>query len=572
MPRNYAPIKENKEWTWRTNPRTVDRMLDRFRNFAKLEGRIYNSQTKSIYSKAVNYNSQTRGRDAEAQARQDKSTFEMFGLAYIDEEDKIKITDVGRIFLDEEQKELWSNLFLRQLMKFQVPNYTQSTNRYSDFKIFPLKLILDLLTELGSLSYYEIGLVCFNTLTNTKKDLDKAVSIINEFRSMLLPGEIRANIERVFNQLYVKYWGYNPRSVIDKARPFSVFLEYTNLFVLSGRGNFTKIRIREFFKKQADEIRDFNFIINDEYSSLSFFDLLGNPNYPKLPYEVPEKLKEIIIYKSSNLELEKIDTTQIIPINEITELQKIDVKIDNILLKQQKKKYKEIISKTVEERITILDGLVNIEENEDGINLPALKLEEFTWKSLIALEGTHEVKENFKLNPDLSIKNFAHGYGNTPDIELYNQNYIFIVEVSLTKGKGQLESEGIPVLDHINKFIKVKTGKKLSKTEEESLKDTMIKPTDARKIIGIFVAREVDDRVLRQFYFAGKTQVYDDLINVVPFNLKQYVTLISFCYKNNVPALEFEKLMDRLSENINKTKDYSEWIKMNELELKTFLS
>lgn len=573
MPRNYSPIKENKEWTWRTNPRTVDRMLERLKVFSKFEGKKYNLQTKKQYSQLVNFSTQERGEDTGAQARQDKSTFEMFGLAYVDDNNKIVITNVGKLFLNKNNVGMWQNLFLKQLTKFQVPNYTQKIERYSDFHIFPIKLILDLLVKLDYLNYYEIGLVCFNTLTNSDEDLQKAVALIKKYRSLLPSGEKRENAERIFKQLYKESWGYFPRSALDKSRPFSVFLEYTNLFSLSGRGNFTKIRVRNFFKKQAEEIRNFEFVFQDDYKVTSFFDNLGNPSYPQLPFEVPKKLKEIILDKIQHVEVEKIDTSKIKTTKNLAELQKFDVQIDNILLKQQKQKYRNIISKESQERYLIVEELNIIDQDPNSINLPSLKLENLVWKSLIALEGkTHEVRENFKLNPDLSIKNYAGGQGNTPEIEFYNQHYIFIVEVTLLRGTVQHNVEGMSVLDHVHKFIKVKAGKKLSKPEIKSLKSSLIKPNDSRKIIGVFIARDVNERVIKQFYISGKSAVLGDKVPVIPFNLKEYIEIVYHCYKKNIPALEFEKLIERLAENIKKTDNYEQWKERSNSEIIKFLS
>lgn len=573
MPRHYAPISENKEWTWRTNPRTCDRMFERLKVFAQFEGKKYNLQTKKQYSQLVNFNTQERGEDVGAQARQDKSTFEMFGLAYVDEDDKIVITKVGKMFLDEENADLWQHLFIKQLAKFQVPNYTQGTQRYADFHIFPLKLILDLIAKLDYLNYYEIGLVCFNTLKNSEEDLRKAVTLIKKYRSLLPSGEKRENSERVFKQLYRETWGYSPRSALDKSRPFSVFLEYTGLFSLSGRGNFTKIRVRDFFKKQAEEIRNFEFEFDDEYKSISFFKKLGDPSHPQLPFEIPTKLKEIILDKTQHLEIEKVDISKIKATTNLAELQEIDVRVDNILLKQQKQKYRAVISKTTEERTAIVEELSIIDQDPNSINLPSLKLENSVWKSLIALDGaTHEVKENFKLNPDLSIKNYAGGQGNTPEIEFYNQHYIFAVEVTLLRGTAQHSAEAMSVLDHVHKFIKVKMGKKLSKPEIESLKSSFVKPNDSRKIIGVFVAREVDERVIRQFYLSGKSPVLGDEVPVVPFNLNEYVQIVAHCYEKGIPALEFEKLIEKLAGNIKETEDYEQWKRKNKAEISSFLS
>ena len=138
-------------------------------------------------------------------------------------------------------------------------------------------------------------------------------------------------------------------------------------------------------------------------------------------------------------------------------------------------------SKTEEAREEIIDKFVDIlEGNED---MAALWLECNTWKSLVAINGDHYVKRNFKIEEDLSPKAFAPGIGNTPDMELYKNGYILIPEVSLMTGVRQWEHEGSSVIEHVFKYI-------------EQYQD--------KRVFGIFISSSMNVRTLWQFYILNR--------------------------------------------------------------------
>src|SRR5690554_8239626 len=62
----------------------------------------------------------------ESNARQDKAIYELLGLAYINNKGKIKITEVGKEILINENKR--DEIMLRQLLKYQYPNYVNNSS------------------------------------------------------------------------------------------------------------------------------------------------------------------------------------------------------------------------------------------------------------------------------------------------------------------------------------------------------------------------------------------------------------------------------------------------------------
>ena len=61
---------------------------------------------------------------------------------------------------------------------------------------------------------------------------------------------------------------------------------------------------------------------------------------------------------------------------------------------------------------------------------------------------------NFTIEEDLSPRFFAPGKGNTPDMELYKDDYVIVPEVSLMTGVLQWEHEASSVIDHILNIMK----------------------------------------------------------------------------------------------------------------------
>lgn len=118
-------------------------------------------------------------KDAESHIRQEKATYELYGFAYVDDNGIIHMTKVGKEILNNVEKR--DEIMLRQLLKYQFPNYVNSDNRYENMHVFLMEIILKMLDELGSLNRYEaaISLIFCCQI----EEIKKAIEIVKTYRA-----------------------------------------------------------------------------------------------------------------------------------------------------------------------------------------------------------------------------------------------------------------------------------------------------------------------------------------------------------------------------------------------------
>ncbi|MFW6009449.1 MAG: AlwI family type II restriction endonuclease, partial [archaeon] len=390
-----------------------------------------------------------------------------------------------------------------------------------------------------------------------------------------------------FNQLADKY--YRPDINLNKVSSHLTtmdalfrFLEYTSLFIQSGRADYTTISFRKIAKEKINLLlNEYEFVFNENWDSLSFFDVFGDPYTYPLPWDLEDKLYRITL---SDLKEIKDRVNR----HDIEEDNKFLVEIENLLNKLKQNKddteklhrisdkvrdltvsvnediYINITSKKDEKRLEILEKFSDIIEEKSTETSLALWFENVTWKSLIALNGTHFVKRNFKIEPDLSPRFFAPGMGNTPDVELYNNDFIIIAEVSLTTGTQQWKAEGGSVVDHINSFLKVKIG------NNGEQKGNVVKG-DKRELIGLFIAKSINNRIMWLFHALNNNSWLNQAIPIIPLKLEDYLKIIKKLYTDDIKAIYFEKFLWTLHREAKACDTVDEWQKSIAKRLNNFI-
>ena len=439
-------------WSWRTKPRSVVRTIQWFKNFAKLENKNWDKKNKGIdiRGQAIHpvrreyvynahkdedenlsemlYEDYVSGlfdiTETESNARNDKATFEFFGFGYVDQNGIIKSTDVGKLI---ENDRFDNENFIKQLLKMHFPSQATDIGKsIPEGKcIFPFEIILRILSKFQYVNRYEMGFIfgC-NDIT----EIDKVYEAIDEFRKKYnnLSNKMnKSECEKIFSEIYIKIYNVEPNVntlCVDYADAINRSLLYTGLFDLSGRGNYTKVRIADHAKKKVELlIQKYKFVKVDAENIEDYMKWYGSANNIILPWENKDERKELIY--------EKIILLQ----NKISEYQnKYSIEIDkniNEYIDRMKKTIKNNDLKLLEQ--DLIQEIINLNEQvfikytsqyeqtrkeilekfNDIINgnedMAALWLECNTWKSLVAINGEKNVKRNFTIEEDLSPKFFA---------------------------------------------------------------------------------------------------------------------------------------------------------------------
>lgn len=574
-------------WFWRTKPRSIIKTVHWFPYFAELQGKNWdeisihksNFTKKAVHPVRRNYiyqahkdedsslsnisyedyvSGQMDKKETESNGRNDKTTFEFFGFGYVNKDGIICNTEVGNLIVqglfDQEH-------YLKQLLKVRIPNLIHKTkDKDPDAGVFPFQLVLTALKHFESLNRSELALL-FGCIKN--QDIPIMLTAIRTFKEEyeLLPKKNNTKaVKKLFETTFLSYYKNMPNQIdsyYDYAEALSRSLIYTGLFSISGRSIASKIRVAAHSKKKVALLQEkFQFTFPSALNTVdSYMHWFGSATNVTLPWEKLSERKEIIADKAEILQTLLNNTSETayhqkaiispeelkqILIHSKTSTQVSDLKnlehiLSSAITSHNEDYFIKVSSKTPEERFKILEKFDDILANDD---MSALWLEVNTWKSLIAIQGTQILKRNFKIEDDLSPRSFAPGVGNTPDMELYKENYIIIPEVSLMTGVRQWEHEASSVIDHVMSFIK--------KYQE-------------KQVLGLFISSQINLRTLWQFFILNRESWIGCPVPVVPLTIAQYVSIITFLYENQLNVDYFKELIEYLSKMCKEYKTYEEW-------------
>lgn len=558
-------------WFWRTKPRNILKIIQWFPYFAELEGQNWEMKDDNGYPVRRKYlymackdehgyddfetfnmeyfNSKV---DKESRARNDKKTYEFFGLGFVEDHNsenpgKIVITDAGEKILNDLFDE---EIYLKQLLKVCF------TENQVDF-IYPMELILKSIEKFGYINRIELGFLyeCMNI-----NELDLVFKEIEIFRDRFkdLNNKFsKKSINELFKAIHIEVFGKEPENKPESYFSYSdaVFrsLNYLNdIFSESGRGDLTRITVAPYGKSKFEQLlKKYTFNHNLKFDDqLDYMNWFGNINTTLLPWEDNTLRKDLIYEKINYLENEinknkKVLSDLNVDINEyrailssltlVDDLKQLEKSIVKDITTLNETMFINFYSKTDEQRAIILDRFDDILNDGD---LAAMWLEVNTWKSLISINGEKVVLRNFNVQEDLTPKSFAPGANNTPDMEMYYKNYIIIPEVSLMSGAAQWEHEGSSVIDHVKKYI-------------DENKD--------KKVVGLFISKRIDSRTLWQFFMLSKNSWLGMPIPVIPLSINQYIKLLKTMYKNNISIENFISLLFEIYSNALELDNYESW-------------
>lgn len=588
-------------WWWRTKPRSIIKTVQWFKEFGKLDGKNWNSCDDSFTSRindknvhpvrreyiynahrdedsflgGLTFSQYVSGnhdeKETESNGRNDKTTYEFFGFAYVDKNGIIHVTDVGKLIINDTFDD---EDFLKQLLKLYFPNQVsnKSDMDYND-GVFPMELLLKAIDKYEYLNRSEISFLfgcSSNSMINNM--LDAIGKFRSEYENLSNKNDINS-VKKLCEKIFIDAYGSidnQMTSYYDYAEAFCRSLSYTGLFKLSGRSIATKVRCADYsVTKVKLLLQKYKFETPSFEDIDDYMNWYGNPDATILPWDNAESRKELLKNKIEylkNIDLaDNIEDTYRISIrnsidDKITkitnrlmnlsndgELKVIEKDVVNYITGLNERKYIEILATTDKSRKEILEKYDDILDNDD---MSALWLEVNTWKSLLAIDGNKVVKRNFNIEEDLTPKSFAPGVGNTPDMELYLNDYIILPEVSLMSGVRQWEHEASSVIDHVLSFI-------------DAYKE--------KKVLGLFISTSINIRTNWQFFILNRESWVGSPVPVVPLTIKQYCHLIENIYDKNINIIDFIKLLFEIhnialqSENFNvwnekANKKITEWI------------
>lgn len=533
-----------------TSPRTPAKMIPEIGLLnTHFSGQRWNTETQRAFMELLREENFFNGEGANdpAFSARDRINRAPKALGFVVLSPTIQLTPAGEELVNSRRKE---EIFLRQLLKFQVPSpYHKPSENSAVFLVKPYLELFRLIRHFGSLKFDE--LMIFGLQLVDYREFDTIVEKIDQFRIAKAQNEgnykrFRAEyLVRELREIYsaeissgntrtretndasiAKFLRTKASNMRDYADACFRYLRATGLVNISHLGKSIsivpeKIQEVDYFMQNAD--REPCFIDNER----QYVAYLGNPQIPALLTDNRELLEQKIRAEFPQLQLQETATLQELKNIYADELEnrKEQILTDQVAAIKDYRQFEEI-------NITFDQILAN------SLYDTPLMLEWNTWRAMTMLDGG-EIKANLKFDDFGNPMSTAQG--NMADIICDYGDFGLTVEVTMQSGQRQYETEGEPVTRHLAKY----------KRETE-------KPAYC-----LFIAPNINDACKAHFYALHKMniQYYGGTSTIVPLPLSVFIKMVEDSYNASyVPEpRHIQRFFERSKELANLTDNEADW-------------
>jgi hypothetical protein len=455
-----------------------------------------------------------------------------------------EITPIGYQLIRATNLEAIQDVFLRQLLRVETLSPIEK-GKYE--KIKPLVLVLQILERLGSQNQDGVNKQEIAAFVQTAKshNIDEIVGKINRYRQQR--GTYLNKTEKMrFDKVTIEQQRSNskPRhpkieSLIDYADTTIRYCRMTGLFSLKG----TRLVISDEKKATVEEILRNEPDFLAEEAPIEY--LIDFYKGTQIPTDTEfGAIQDIMSFESK---IKEQGLTPIVIAREIKDrssqnLTNLRYEIANqyYTIQEQIFAHRHFNDETcMDEVITYLVEVSKKKPNPElAIDDKVSYLEWAVWRALLTLNSLAtgpDKTRNFKLDKDL--RPIAHARSGVPDIIMIYNDFVLVVEATLTTGTRQLTAENESVRRHVV--------------------DAMINQ-DPKLVYGLFVAPEIDFNTADTFH---QGRWYDTLgyrynVEIVPINIQQLIKIVE-CTKtarrnpNDLQKLLLACLQDRHSTDVH---------------------
>lgn len=533
-----------------TSPRTPSKMIPEIELLdTNFSGQRWNTVTQRAFMELLKEENFFNGEGANdpAFSARDRINRAPKSLGFVILSPTISLTPAGLELVNSSRKE---EIFLRQLLKFQVPSpYHTPTENAADFWVKPYLEMFRLIRHFGSLKFDELRL--FGLQLTDYRNFETVASKIERFRVE------KAQNQGNYKRFYQEY----------------LYSELRQIYADRIRSGRTRTRqtsdasISTFLNTQASNLRDY---ADACFRYLRATGLVNISHVGKSISIVPEKIEEVDYFLANtdrepcyvdnerlyvsylgNAELPTLLTDN----RELLE-QKIRAEFPNILIteRQTLQQLKEIFTGELErrkeeiliEQVTAIKDYRLFEEINTTFNQilgnslydAPLMLEWNTWRAMTMLDGGN-IKANLKFDDFGNPMSTAQG--NMADIVCDYGDFGLTVEVTMQGGQRQYETEGEPVTRHLAKFKR---------------------ETD-KQAYCLFIAPTINAACVAHFYALHKMNIsyYGGTSTIVPLPLSVFIKMVEDSHNADyVPEpRHIQRFFERSNELVATSKNENEW-------------
>lgn len=513
---------DNKALFFTTSPRTPAKMIPEIRLLHELfEGLKWNSTTQEEFIDSLAQSDFFEGSGSptdKAFSARDRINRAPKALGFVDLKPYIALTEAGRALISGKRPQ---EIFLRQLLKFQLPSPYHIENRAIEgtFYVRPYLEIMRLVRELEFITFDELKIFAVQLTDYRKFDEVKAAILAFRVEKEAHKGEYKRFVNEVWTDAVMSIYSDNisegrtrtrettdaslkkfittkKSNLRDYADACFRYLRYTGIISIAH-----KSRTITFF---PDKLQEVDYILSTVERKPVFVDdetaykaHLFSATQPALYVDIKENIVDALMRISEFTRRELIN----LPIEELKDLR------DGILQERKEAVITEQVEKIKSYSLysEIMDTYNEI-ISDDIFDAP-LMLEYNTWRAMTMLDGG-DIKGNFKFD-DLGQPLSTAG-GNMPDIECDYDDFVLSVEVTMQSGQRQYETEGEPVARHYGQ-MKSRTGK---------------------NAYCLFIAPTINPAALSHFYALNQINIgyYGGKAQIIPLELDQFMRLVDTAY------------------------------------------
>ena len=535
-----------------TSPRTPFRMIPEIELLnAHFSGQKWNSEMQTAFMELLREENFFFGEGANdpAFSARDRINRAPKALGFVTLSPTIALTKAGQELVQTKRKE---EIFLRQLLKFQVPSpFHIPTAKATNFYVKPYLEMFRLIRHFGSLSFDEV--MIFGLQLVDYKVFDTVVSKIEQFRiekattelsyKAFKHSQLQSELQEIYkdeiakgitktresrNRTLDKFLQTKASNMRDYTDALFRYLRATGLVNISHIGKSIsivpeKVTEVDYFLKNIDRKPCF---VDDEKL---YTDYLGDSTIPQLLTDNRDLLIEKISDEFPQIKIKKTATLQ---------------QLKDILFDETEKRKNSIL----EEQVTAIKdyrlyddiNTVYSQITDKSLYDAPLMLEWNTWRAMTMLDGGN-ITANLKFDDFGNPMSTAQG--NMADIVCDYGDFGLTVEVTMQMGQRQYEMEGEPVSRHLAKWKK-ETGK----------------PSYC-----LFIAPEINEACIAHFYALHKMNIsyYGGISTIVPLPLSVFQKMVEDSYKASYTPQpqQVKRFFERSNEIAETSADEKMWYK-----------
>ena len=533
-----------------TSPRTPSKMIPEIELLNRhFEGQEWNNETQISFMELLKEENFFNGEGANdpAFSARDRINRAPKSLGFVVLSPTISLTPAGLELVNSRRKD---EIFLRQLLKFQVPSpYHKPSENSAEFWVKPYLELFRLIRHFGSLKFNE--LMIFGLQLVDFRQFDAIVSKIDTFRTAKAQYQgnakkfkaeyLDAELRQIYNDDIIagntktrqtndasiaKFLKTKASNLRDYADACIRYIRATGLVNISHIGKSVSIVIEkieevDYFLQHTDREPCF---INSESEYVNY---LGNAETPSLLTDN----RTLLLHKIQS-EFPHVSTGQETSLQQLKE----------IFADELENRKEQIISEQVtaikdyrlfEEINSTFDQII-----DNSLYDTPLMLEWNTWRAMTMLDGGN-IKANLKFDDFGNPMSTAQG--NMADIVCDYGDFGLTVEVTMQGGQRQYETESEPVTRH------------LAKVKKETNKPAYC----------LFIAPKINEACIAHFYALHKMNIsyYGGTSTIVPLPLSVFIKMVEDSHNADyVPEpKQIQRFFERSNELANTTTSEVEW-------------